>query len=504
MKRWVALLLAGLLAVPQGMIYAEELSDGDYGWQEEMVPEFSPTETEELPESSIAESELDDGVYWEQQEKDIFMEESENAELDEVGAGIVALKNFEIYGLKNHYLVHPIERVIFTRYKVDVVYGDGTVKTLDKNFYSMEYHPINGNGNYLGGLDEDRNILALEVKDSSGKDADPSYLIASCPDVGKYTAKLKCGNVVSNSYSFEVGKKYTHLDWIKDNQPVSLIVGNASFQYKPTKSGKIKLDGYDYSIGDQMLVYHVLPDKFDYIGQVFYDESVNVIAGEEYILYTVVARRPRTITLDVEEIPLVKPVISGVYNSVNGADIRWKAVPGAAGYIVYRKRGGEGTKKVAAINSGNTTQCYDPGVKDNCWGRVYNYYVVPINGSKTGPKSDDALLQRLAPMKITSIKNTKQGASELKWVCTTKENKAHGYEVQYAESRQDLSDRDGTFMSVKVNGRNNLSKTITGLTRGKTFYFRIRCYVNYTNSKTGKTTKTWSQYSNVVSVKSTK
>ena len=201
---------------------------------------------------------------------------------------------------------------------------------------------------------------------------------------------------------------------------------------------------------------------------------------------------------------LTKTTITGIYNSVQGADIRWKAVPGASSYEVYRKRGGEGTKKVATINGGNTTQCYDTGIKDNCWGCVYNYYVVPIAVDKTGSKSDDVVLQRLAPMTITSVKNTASGKIVANWKCSVNANKANGYELQYAESKADLSNRKGTYKAVTINGRNNLSRTITGLKKGKTYYFRIRCYVNYTNSKTGKTTKTWSQYSNVVSVKITK
>ena len=196
--------------------------------------------------------------------------------------------------------------------------------------------------------------------------------------------------------------------------------------------------------------------------------------------------------------------ITGVYNSVKGADIRWKAVSGATGYKVYRKRGGEGTKEVAAVNGERTTQCYDAGIKDNCWGRVYTYYVVPVAGTTEGPKSEEVVLQRLAPMTLTSVKNTAAGKAAAVWKCSVNANKANGYELQYAQSMADLSGRKGTYKAVTINGRNNLSRTITGLTKGKTYYFRIRCYVNYTNSKTGKTTKTWSQYSKVVSLRITK
>ena len=198
---------------------------------------------------------------------------------------------------------------------------------------------------------------------------------------------------------------------------------------------------------------------------------------------------------------LSKTSITGIYNSTKGADIRWKAVEGATGYEVYRKRGGEGTTKVATITNANTTQCYDSGIKDNCWGCVYNYYVVPVAGSTKGPKSEEVVLQRLAPMTLTSLKNTAAGKATVTWKCSVNSNKANGYEVQYAQSQADLSGRKGTYKAITISGRNNLNKTISGLTKGKTYYFRVRCYVNYTNSKTGKTIKTWGQYSNVMKIK---
>ena len=49
-----------------------------------------------------------------------------------------------------------------------------------------------------------------------------------------------------------------------------------------------------------------------------------------------------------------------------------------------------------------------------------------------------------------------------------------------------------------------MSKTIDSLKKGRTYYFRVRAYVNYTHSVTRVTTKTWSQYSDVKSVKISK
>ena len=200
-------------------------------------------------------------------------------------------------------------------------------------------------------------------------------------------------------------------------------------------------------------------------------------------------------------IPDTAPVITGYYNSSKGGDIRWTKVEGADGYVLFRNRKADGLKEAARIYDPDTLQYIDGAIKDNCWGRVYTYYVQPLFGDKMGKKSNVVTLQRLAPMKFTKYVNSAAGKVDLTWTCTVKENKALGYEVQYAASTADLYGQKGTFKKVSVEGRNNLSKTISGLSKGKTYWFRIRCYVNYTHSVTGKVTKTWSQYSDVVSVK---
>lgn len=201
---------------------------------------------------------------------------------------------------------------------------------------------------------------------------------------------------------------------------------------------------------------------------------------------------------------LAKPVITGCYNSVKGADIRWKKVEGAKSYQIWRKRAAEGTILADVIpvpeSDPDVIQYFDPYIRTGCWGRVYNYYIVALRDGAKSPKSEDVVLQRLAPMFIDGSWDRGYGSIELNWRCTVSENKAKGYEVQYAASTADLYGQKGTFKKVTVNGRNNVNKTITGLPRGHMWYFRVRCYVNYTHSVTGKTTKTWSQYSDVVSV----
>lgn len=201
---------------------------------------------------------------------------------------------------------------------------------------------------------------------------------------------------------------------------------------------------------------------------------------------------------------LKAPVIKAVYNSVNGGDLYWNPVSGATGYIVYRFRAAEGTKKVTETNA-STTHIYDTAIKNGCWGRVYHYYVVGVKNGTQGNWSKPAVLQRVAALSINTLTNSSSRAATAAWdVISGAENKAHGYQIQYAESTTDLFNRSGTFKYKTLSGRNSKSTVITGLTKGKTYYFRVRCYVNYTNSVTGAYTQTWSQYSTVRSLRISK
>ena len=193
--------------------------------------------------------------------------------------------------------------------------------------------------------------------------------------------------------------------------------------------------------------------------------------------------------------------IIGLYNSQNGGDLRWEAMPGAEQYEIHRTNAGK-TEVIATVDATQTTYM-DTSIKDNCWGKVYVYYVRCRAGADLSPRGEGKTLQRLAPMKITSIKNNAKGQAAIVYTVSSGSNKAFGYEIQYAEKKADLYSQSGTFKKLSMNSRNSLTWTITGLKKGTMYYFRIRAYVNYTHSVTKVITRTWSQYSGVESVKIT-
>ena len=199
-------------------------------------------------------------------------------------------------------------------------------------------------------------------------------------------------------------------------------------------------------------------------------------------------------------VELAAPKITGCYNSVYGADLRWNRVQNAEAYAIYRHRSAEGTVLVDTVFGNDVLQYYDQSIQENCWGRVYAYHVVAIAGSAASPKSNEITLQRLAPLAFTGYTSAAAGSVSLQWNVSSGSNKAEGYELQYASSKTDLYNQTGSIKKISIPGRNNLSQTLTGLNKSTAYYFRIRAYVNYTHSVTKKTTKTWSQYSEVISV----
>ena len=147
-----------------------------------------------------------------------------------------------------------------------------------------------------------------------------------------------------------------------------------------------------------------------------------------------------------------------VYNSAKGADIQWTKVDGATSYMIYRQRAAEGTKQVAKVGAG-TLQYIDPYIKSNCWGKVYQYFVVPYFGDQHGEESQTAVLQRLSPPEIVcfygmphwdTIINKKMATMYVTFDCKVGEDKCNGYEVQLAETLNDLYYQGPTFRAQKV------------------------------------------------------
>ena len=162
-------------------------------------------------------------------------------------------------------------------------------------------------------------------------------------------------------------------------------------------------------------------------------------------------------------------------NQAKGIKLTWAKVTGASGYVIYRNN-----TKVKTITSGSTVTWADTAANTN--GTKYVYKVVATASTGTSTLSKSLTTYRVAAPAVSALKNSAAGRMTVTWA---KNAKANGYQIQYSINKAFTSGNK----SVSINGASTVSKVISSLTKGKTYYVRIRTY------KTVGSTKYWSSWS---------
>ena len=158
---------------------------------------------------------------------------------------------------------------------------------------------------------------------------------------------------------------------------------------------------------------------------------------------------------------------SSLTNTSTGITVKWAKVAGAKGYRVYRKTGSESWKLIKEFSDGSTVSYTDTAVKSNN-GTIYSYAVRATNGKTYGYYTAKKTA-RLTAVALSSVKCSAKKSLKVTW----KENsKASGYQIQYSTSKTFASGNK----TVDVSGAKTLTKTIGSLTKGKTYYVRVRAY----------------------------
>ena len=171
-------------------------------------------------------------------------------------------------------------------------------------------------------------------------------------------------------------------------------------------------------------------------------------------------------------------------NQAAGIKLTWKKVTGANGYKVYR-----GTTLIKTITSGSTVTFAD--AKANTNGTKYTYKVVAKGTTGDSTLSRSRVIYRVARPAVSSVTNTAASKMTIKW---GKNAKATGYVIHYSTDKTFKSGNK----SVTVTSASTVSRVISSLTKGKTYYVRIRTY------KTVGSAKYWSMWSAARSVKISK
>lgn len=193
-------------------------------------------------------------------------------------------------------------------------------------------------------------------------------------------------------------------------------------------------------------------------------------AGTANITVTTINGISSTIAVSVK--PQTVSEVKAVPATINSVNVSWRDT-GVAGYYVYRATSEKGTyTKVGTVTGASSYT--DKGLTK---GKTY-YYKVEAYQSKTlvSAKSEAAKVTVTSPTP-TNVKASKTSTTS----ATVKWNKvagANGYVVTMATSK------NGKYTTVKtITNGSTLSHKQTGLTVGKTYYFKVWSYTNVSGKK---------------------
>lgn len=156
--------------------------------------------------------------------------------------------------------------------------------------------------------------------------------------------------------------------------------------------------------------------------------------------------------------------------------VSWKKIPGVDGYGIYRYNSTKG-KYVLAGTVGANASSYT--MKNLSSGYAYTVQVkgyVNVDGKKVYGKSASAKAVT-KPGTVTGV-TAASNASKTMSVTWTKKT-GSGYEIRYA-----TSSTFKTYRTITIKNSTTLRRTISGLTKGKKYYVRVRAYKSYTGCTT--------------------
>lgn len=163
-------------------------------------------------------------------------------------------------------------------------------------------------------------------------------------------------------------------------------------------------------------------------------------------------------------VKLTTPGLSGTSNSPAGIVFKWKKAANASGYKIYRRTGNSSKwVNIATVSGSNTLVYTDGSVKS---GTMYTYTVRAYKGSALSAynKNGSRIVRLTAPVQYKPSSKA-FGKLTVRW---KKAAGASGYQIQYAASR---SMRGARTVSTSA-----LTRTLSGLKKGSTYYVRIRAY----------------------------
>ncbi len=152
--------------------------------------------------------------------------------------------------------------------------------------------------------------------------------------------------------------------------------------------------------------------------------------------------------------------------TTTGISLKWNKVTGATGYRVYKYN--PSTKKYVKIKSTTSVGCTVKNLTagTTCKFKIRSYTKLSDGTVLWGEYSEVfATATKPAKTAIKSISSSAKGKVTAKWGDVEGET---GYQLYYAASK------NGTYKKMKSTTAHSYTKT--GITSGKTFYFKVRAY----------------------------
>ncbi len=268
--------------------------------------------------------------------------------------------------------------------------------------------------------------------------------------------------------------------------------------YSPTTA--ISVSGNKTIVATKQLTLKIgITPNTSALGKVYYITSSNpavatvdqngVVTGKAggIAKITITTINGTTKSLNVKVTPRKVTGVSATSATTSSINVKWNAADNVTGYIVYRSTSkSSGFKKIATTITNSYT---DKGLKK---GTTYYYMVrAYVKSGNTNLQSgssavDSAKATSPAPSTI-SAKKSKSKVAKITW---GKSIGAEGYQVCMATKK------NGEYKVIKeITSGSTVSATKSGLTAGKTYYFKVRSYITV-NGK-----KVYSEFTKVVACK---
>jgi hypothetical protein len=171
-------------------------------------------------------------------------------------------------------------------------------------------------------------------------------------------------------------------------------------------------------------------------------------------------------------------------NQAAGIKLTWNKAAGADGYKIYRN-----STLIKTITNGSTVTYTDTKANTNMTKYIYKVLAKGPAGDSTAAKT--VAVYRVNRPALSSVTNSAASEMTAKW--TTVE-RATGYQIKYSTSKT-FASGNGT---VDASGATTDSRRIGKLTKGKTYYVKIRAY------KVVGNVLYWSEWSPVKTVRISK